>query len=234
MVRYGRLKRRAASRVVRVSILLSSLLTFVTPAWSGITYDYAQDWIFDSASGLYWQTQQIPTATFVPASGTIATDQQLSNLWADAGLNSAYPLYGSTPVASGSFSPQLANLLSFFESDTPSLNPLRPNSSLSVAEIYDYRVTDPPPLNYEYAYLTYSSPSQANYSFFGTTTIGDYGPAIACPNAPCPAFEPAFVVSATPPVPLPASVWLFLSGICACVIQRHSQPITGRRRSFLI
>ena len=90
---------------------------------------------------------------------------------------------------------------------------------MTVSAVYDYGITDPPPLNFEYWYLNYSSPSQtaSGWSFVETSTIGDYGPGDACPAYPdsCPAFEPAFVVSTTPPVPLPASLWLLLSGALA-------------------
>ena len=57
---------RSIARVVRVSILLGGLLTaFAGPAWSTIVYNYAQDWMYDSTSGLYWQAQEIPTTTFL-------------------------------------------------------------------------------------------------------------------------------------------------------------------------
>jgi hypothetical protein len=204
---------RSLSRLVRVSILLSVLATVAAPARSTIVYNYAQDWMYDSTSGLYWQTQEIPTATFFPTSGKIATFQQLAGLLSTFGSGSP----------TGAFSPQLANLLSFFESDTSVANPPNPALSLTVSAVYDYGITDPPPLNFEYWYLNYSSPSHtaSGWSFLETTTIGDYGPGDACPAYPasCPAFEPAFVVSTTPPVPLPASLWLFLSGALALAWQ---------------
>jgi hypothetical protein len=98
---------------------------------------------------------------------------------------------------------------------------------LTVSEIYDYGITDPPPLNFEYWYLNYSSPSQtaAGWSFVETSTIGDYGPGDACPAYPdsCSTFEPAFVVSTAPPVPLPASLWLLLSGALALTWHFHGR-----------
>jgi hypothetical protein len=195
---------RSLSRVVRVSILSSVLATFAAPAWSTIVYNYAQDWMYDSTSGLYWQTQEIPTATFLPTSGKIATFQQLTGLWSDAAVP-GYTFPSGSPT--GTFSPQLANLLSFFESDTSVANPPNPALSLTVSEVYDYGITDPPPLNFEYWYLNYSSPSQtaSGWSFVETTTIGDYDPGDACPAylESCSAFEPAFVGSTTPPVPRP-------------------------------
>jgi hypothetical protein len=192
--------------------MLAALVAAATigskPAAASITYNYQQDWIFDSASGLYWQVLPIPTSTFVPSTGRVATAQQLTDLQLDAGANL------SGPQEPGAYSASLANLVSFFEADAPAPGP-QPGLALTTFAAYDYSITDPPPLNFEYETLTYSAvdPSGLTWLYSPTTTIGNYGP--CSPGPDCPPTEPAFVVSTLQPVPLPPGIWVFLSGLAS-------------------
>jgi hypothetical protein len=212
------------------ALTLTALFAFMMPAGAGIIYDYNQAWLFDSTSGLYWQSLQVPTSTFIPGTGTIATVQQLVDLGPDAGVGS---LFTQGPQQA-SYSHPLADLLSFFEAGTPA--PSRPRPPyFSLNAIFDEGQTSPSPDHYQFAYLSYQSQNTAQTSWLyeGDSTLGPYGPGVACPDAPtggtCPTTELALVVSTTPPVPLPASLWLLLSGLVA------SFPwLVSHRRSLTI
>ena len=124
----------------KLAFTLTALFAFMTPAWASIVYNYNQDWLFDSVSGLYWQSLQIPTSTFIPSTGTIASLQQLVDLGPDAGVGS---LFTQGPGQQGSYSHPLADLLSFFEADTPA--PSRPHPPyFFLSAIFDEGQTTPP------------------------------------------------------------------------------------------
>ena len=72
--------RRLFVRATRTALLAGALVAGATPAWGDLIYNYQQNWMFDPASGLYWQVLPIPMSTFVPSTGTVATYQQLVDL----------------------------------------------------------------------------------------------------------------------------------------------------------
>jgi hypothetical protein len=77
-----------------------------------LTFNYADDYAYDSSTGLYWQIEAVPTSTFVPSGGgQFATGAQVGQLINDVGASS---FSGAAP-----YSVQIANLLSFFTADRP-------------------------------------------------------------------------------------------------------------------
>lgn len=113
------------------------------------------------------------------------------------------------------YSLQLANLLSFFQSDTPALP--RPHSL---------------PL---YPYLSYGGLNSAatSWAYEGITTLGPYGPGLPCPDAAiggtCPGTALAFAIY-TAPLPVPpagfsmvTTVWTRRSCMPACLPQAGSK-----------
>jgi hypothetical protein len=195
-----------------IALLAFALGAGVTPASAAITYDYAQAWMYDSATGLYWQVLQVPSSTFVPNTGTIATFDQLITMQGDVGLP-------EVQTQTAPYSQSIANVLSFFQSDAPAGTSPTSQHALSVGAAYLYPA-DTLPDGYEYWGFAYSAVSTGSWTWFysSATTIGDYGPGNPCSSAvdggpPCPATEPAFVVSTVQPVPLPPTLWLMLSAL---------------------
>ena len=214
--------KRIADCTARMTLITACLIAYATPAAATMTYDYTQRWMFDSDSGLYWQLLSIPTSTFLPSHGTIATYDQLNDLANHVGLTNLFDQY--SPPAAYSF--PLANLLSFFASNSPAQSPtLQPNLTLSA--LYDSRPSALPnsEQNFEYAHLTYDTAGTgaSNWLFRGVTTIGSYGPGFPCPtfDEGCPLTELGFVVATVQPVPIPASVWLMMSGMGALAAFRR-------------
>jgi hypothetical protein len=183
-----------------------ALLLLADLARADIVYNYDDQWLFDSESALYWQLLPIPSATFVPSYGAIAGHEMLATLLAHVGASYAPSLY----------SPALANLLSFFQSGLPAAS----ETSVSASGIYHYPPSGPVG-EFETVFLAYEMTDVAGlWLLSGTSTIGSYGPQRPCWEAilvdgKCPEYQNAFVVSSTAPVPLPAAVWLLMSGIGA-------------------
>jgi len=216
----------------KISRWLTALALLAGPviANAAITYSYGQDYLYDSTTGLYWQTAPIPTSTFIPSSAAqIATYAQLNQLYSEVGLPG---LLSNTTVVPGAYSINIANLISFFSNDTPAQSQ-QPNPSIP-AETYSlpptfgviYNLLGPGHgINpFDYAFSSYSRGpllSDLNWVYQGNTTVGSYGPTNinwVCepPNieGPCPSAALAFLVSTVAPVPLPASTWLVLSALC--------------------
>ena len=211
-------KAGALSLAERVLLALAVCATTL-PARATMTYDYTNAWMFDSATGLYWQVLPISTSTFIPSNGAVASYQQLETLGTEVGLPGAglFAYLPGQPQQANPYSVPLANLLSFFQSDAPAsaASQLR---SLSITAVYQYP-PDMPPRDFEYASFTYS-PYVGNNEFWlygSNTTLGTYGPGFPCPplGTGCPSTEPAFVVSTVQPVPLPSAAWLMVSGLGA-------------------
>ena len=198
------MKRSIAYAGLAAVLLCVTLLTQPATA-APLIYNYDQNWLYDPATGLFWQTQQIPSSTFVPAAGTIANETQLAQLGTDAGL----PGFTSSGNPDRAYSTAVANLLSFFQSDTPAAT----QSTITLSEVYflgPYATPD----NFEYEYYTYQPVAGGLWRLSTTTTLGAYGPDAPCVDGPpCPATEPAFVVSTVQPVDLPDSVGLLIAGI---------------------
>src|SRR5258708_34662674 len=136
----------------KAAISMAGLVACTTPAWATITYDYAQDWMFDSASGLYWQVSPISTSTFVPSTGTIATSQQIADLGVQVGLTTGGLLNPNANQLVSAYSLPLANLLSFFQWDAPARSTPVLQHNLSVDALYDDAADgNPPPDKYNYA-----------------------------------------------------------------------------------
>src|SRR5262249_6414382 len=93
-----------------------------------------------------------------------------------------------------------------------------------------------PGSDYEYAGWFYT-PGQNGppdlWTFTFTSTLGPYNPTYPCCDAyiggTCPAMTSAFVVSSTQPVPLPAALWLLLSGLG--ISSRTALAIGARSKS---
>jgi hypothetical protein len=213
--------RKESLAVAARSVLwpLVALAAWTSPSHAAITYNYTDQWIFDSTSGLYWQQQAIPTSTYVPDFGFIATQEQLYSLLRHVGLPSDFTSYNEAP-----YSLPLANLLSFFEFGTPA-DPV-PTAVpgeyyLSAGAIIESGVTGhPAPNNHESASLGYGlNAASTAWSFYYTTTVFGYGPSAPCDavvvGGTCPATRPALIVSSVNPstIPLPATLWLLVAGI---------------------
>src|SRR5262249_34678549 len=164
----------------------------------------------------------IPTATFVPPSGSIATYQQVNALGTQVGLPGG--MFTPAGPQVGTYSEPLANLLSFFAADASSQR-----SNINTTVLYSNY-----PYRFEYAQLTYSSASGGNWQYQGVSTVVSYGPSFPCPGYPsfvCPQSEPGLVVSTVQPTPLPSSVWLMASGVVVLLaLQRNRQPFARLRR----
>jgi hypothetical protein len=199
-----------------------------TSASAALTYNYSQDWLYDSSSGLYWQVQPVSTATFVPQTGSLATVDQLDQLSVDMGIPNG--------VAQAAYSQNIANVVSFFQSDTPAGASASSQPNLQVSALYLEGIylalpnyVDEPDYEYEsmsYAAVTGSgTPTEPLWLYQSISTVGSYGPGNPCPNEShiCPASEPGFVVSTVPPVPLPASGTLLMLGICVLTLATMSR-----------
>jgi hypothetical protein len=196
-------------------LIAAVLCAAVAPARGDLVYNYQQNWMFDPASGLYWQVLPIPLSTFVPSAGTVATYQQLVDLGNDAGIPGGLINLGQGQPAA--YSLPLASLLSFFQAGTPA-QPSESQPNLFVSNYY--YAAEPPPDSFEYTSLTYSptDATRATWLYVGQHTIGTYGPTHPGP------VEPAFVVSTVQPTPVPSAVWLMVSGlaILACICGRRT------------
>ena len=202
-------------------------MLFSGGAQASITYDYTQRYLYDSESGLYWQLQSLPTATFVPTTGSVATSAQLSELATRVGVPT--PIGVSGGIQTSSLLLPLANFLSFLEFNAP----VRANTTVREFSISALVSNDP--YGFEYVSMSYSSPSvgPALWMYASSMTIGSYGPVRSCPSFPnCPDSAPAFIVSSIAPVPLPPSIWLLITGLIGLslpgnrhnTVHRHSQP----------
>ncbi len=205
-------------RAVTTAVLILIGLLSRTATSATLTYNYAQHWMFDSNTGLYWQVAQIPTSTFTPAAGEVATDAQLTQLGNDVGV----PNFLLTPAPGQPtvFSQDLANLLAFFQSDAPP--PVNKPFSFSLATVYSAGPGDgPPPDVFEYHLVSYTPTAIPNpqplWLFQGLSTVGSYGPNNPCPpnfGVTCPAAsEAAYIVSTVQPVPLPGSATSIVLGL---------------------
>jgi hypothetical protein len=219
-----------------VALIALELLTRTATA-ATLTYNYSQDWMYDSATGLYWQTLQIPITTFAPDHGTIATESQVLQLSSDAGMSGIYLLGGQQTAT---YSQSLANFLSFLEFDAPARS-AKLQKDFNFSAVYYYPADTLYPDQYEYSQFEYTntdrlSTQPAPWDYFATTTLGDYGPppGPACPDfTNCPAFEPAYIVSTVQPVPLPGSVTSIVGGILVLgLIIRRKLP-RDQRASLL-
>jgi len=215
-----------------IGFILLALLTS-TSASAALTFNYSQDWLYDSASGLYWQVLPVPTATFVPATGSVATGDQLDQLSVDVGIPNGF--------AQVAYSQNIANVMSFFQSDRPASASALSQPNLQVTALYLDGIfptlpnyVDEP--DYEYESMSYAAvpgsgtPTNPLWLYQSISTVGTYGPGNPCPNqsATCPAFEPGFVVSTAPPVPLPASGTLLMLGICVLTLATNVRSGAGR------
>ena len=201
-------------------LTLSILLTGPVVANAALTYNYSQDYVYDSATGLYWQLEAVPTPSFQPGgTGQLATTQQLEMLFSTyGGVNAFLP-------NTGSYSPAIANLAAFFAGDTPAGT----NSGMNTASSYSFSafLADsgyPNPIRVDSYGLQYSgtslSSSDWSVGLIGTVDLLPVNDPAAfqrawCPVAgtTCPTEFSAFVVSNTAPVPLPESAWLVLSAL---------------------
>lgn len=207
-------------------LLATCLLTCATPAEADLTYNYEQQWLFDSDTELYWQFLAIPASTFEPSHGSLATSTEFFELLGHADV-------GAIQGAPGDYSSSLANLLSFLSTNSPALSSdLQPD--LSVGALY----SDPssalpgsPGSGHNYFGLEYAQvdPTTSTWQFYWNTTIGSYGPAFPCPSfhspAGCPDTQLGLVFSTSPPaaVPVPGAIWLMISGIGTVLAWRRTQ-----------
>ena len=182
-----------------------------------MVYDYSQGWLFDTATGLYWTEQQISTSTYVPTQGAAATYNQLMQLTSDAGLPSGLGPQSTYSVAAADF-------VAFFTADAPAVVNHQSDTASQYATTA-LLVYNPPYAagafdGWEFEYASQaplSSDAPLNSSSWAFTSVGladALGPNLPCdPLVNCGPTVPAFVVSTTPPVPLPAAAWLFLGGL---------------------
>jgi hypothetical protein len=204
-------------------------------ASAALMYNYAQDWLYDSTSGLYWQVAPIPTSTFVPSADAVATDQQLDQLGTDAGLTG---FTYSVSETSAPYSQTLANLLAFFQSDAPARS-AQSQSNLSLSGLYFYTGdVQYGPDDFEYQVFSYRASADSSlWNYVSTTTLGTYGPGNPCPagvsGGTCPAFEAGFVVSSVQPVPLPNSAGLTVLGLSVLAGCLRRRPAPSEARSGL-
>src|SRR5262245_50083363 len=101
--------------LLRNLVLIALLFAgWTRQAQAEMTYNYDQRWVLDSETGLYWQLNWIPAATFTPSQGTIADIPQLKTLFEHVGVSDAFDQLSLPPKP---YSLSLANLLSFFASN---------------------------------------------------------------------------------------------------------------------
>jgi hypothetical protein len=208
--------------VIRCVQIALAAFVCASPCHAALTYNYDGRWLLDSQTSLYWQLLPIPASTFIPPYGQIASGAQVGELAQHAGV-----VFGD--ITPAPYSTDIANYMSFFAANTPALAP-EEQSDLAKFGVY---VPQPerPDLGYEYFFETYraATSDRSLWTYFVTTTIGSYGPGRSCGNFPdCPDSVLAFVVSTTQPVPLPAALWLFLSGIAGL---RVTSEVASRRRA---
>jgi hypothetical protein len=149
-----------------------------------------------------------------PVTGQLAQFFQLNALGQQIGL--ANGLFADQGTVTSSYAVNLASLLAFFEFNTPA-DSANYQVRLNLMGIVDAGAQD-----FEYAQLVYS-PAGAQRFFWSYTTgitLGSYHPGFCYNGNPCPPTLAAFVVSTTPPVPVPATVWLMLSGLTVCGLRR--------------
>jgi hypothetical protein len=220
-------------------LTLSILLTGPVAANAALTYNYSQDYVYDSATGLYWQIEAVPTPSFQPSgTGQLATTQQLEMLFNTyGGVNAFLP-------NAGSYSPAIANLAAFFAGDTPARTNSRMNTASSysiVGFLADSGYSNPIRVDWYGGQYSGTSLSSSDWSLGLNGTV-DLLPvnnpaafrAAWCPVAgtTCPTEFSAFVVSNTAPVPLPESAWLMLSALGSLGIyaRKNSRSNSSVRR----
>lgn len=209
----------------RAAAIFCLLAAYGSPASATLVYNYSQGWMFDSTSQLYWLNEPVSGATFVPEFGTLAAHSQIYQL--------VSPFNSDPIVQSGEYSQSLADFIAFFSSGMPAPAP--------AMTIYDYEpyshsndlyaggLYNPAPApGFEFTGFSYTQDLDnyglptTNWNFNGEliSTVGSYMPGerwctSGLNQGPCPATTRAFVVSSVqpPPVPLPATVWLLLSGL---------------------
>ena len=205
-------KRELHRQILRMFQIAAASLLCAPVCNAAITYNYEGRWLFDSQSSLYWQALPMPAATFLPPRGELASYGQLNELVSHVGLTSGQP-----PAP---YSIDIANFVSFFAWGSPALaTKAQPDLGFSAA--YSAPLPAHPELSYEFFGFEYYAAikDRSRWSQYFSTTIGSYGPGHVCGveynNANCPDSVLGFVVSTTepPPVPLPATLWLLLSGI---------------------
>lgn len=176
-----------------------------------LQYDYSNDSFFDPNTGLYWQYAPMPASSWQPTSPWIvATAGQVTTL---LGEMSAEPSANPAP-----YNYSLAQFVSFIDSDMPA--PVNPSPTFS-------GWLRPPRLPYVYyplsqecapdcfigLYLQYEQSTQG-WTWVGPgPTTANYGPNIGDYLDPGSPVVYSLQVTTTPPVPLPATVWLLVSGL---------------------
>jgi hypothetical protein len=218
-------------RTKLILILMFLATAFPKLACASLYYNYTQDYLYDSSTGLYWQIDLVSTSTFKPSgNGQLATgDQVVSLLTSVAGPMSGG--YYSNPAA---YSSNIANLASFFSSDLPaSSNPPAPIPSTGLQGIgyfFGGAISDGPnqPGAVDAFDIAYSGTSlhSSDWVIGGGITADEYVPGQSPPDpywffcnnlnpATCQTQYPAYIVSTTPPapVPLPAAGWLMWSAV---------------------
>lgn len=190
----------------RIHMVVAAWVACMSPTHASVVYNYGQDWLFDSATGLYWQTAQVPSSTLIPSAGTIADVNLVMQLASDAGIPS---LFTGANDPAAPYSPTLANFLSFFASDAPA----SPRAPIAFDALYRF-VPDLQLGGYEYLVFSYTRDTHSSgWLYFANTTIGTYGPGSVCEEPPCSPTVPAFVYSTVQPTPLPATAWLLVAGL---------------------
>jgi hypothetical protein len=79
----------------RALLITLLLITPIFVAWSSptkaeMTYNYERRWALDSDTGLYWQMNFVPTATFVPSYGMMADGDQVDALFEHVGVHNVF------------------------------------------------------------------------------------------------------------------------------------------------
>jgi len=196
-------------------------LTAPVAANATFTYNYSHDYLYDSSTGLYWQ--EVPFSTSVyPTDGAaqLATFGQIGTLFASVTGSS-----DGNSLAS-SYSPAIADLISFFSNDAPAQTP---GTKASGYGFYFSGAYAPSSGTEDLSYGSYqgSSLNSSDWIFYSTALADNWTPGgsnpylgddpFCNPNGAggytCAAEAEAFFVSTVAPVPIPATVWLLLSGL---------------------
>ncbi len=207
--------------IVKCLVAIAALLWGPVAANAAFTYDYGNDTLFDSSTGLYWTLGQVPSTTGIPNSPwRVASGAELVQLESNALLGAGASNPSSNDYVFSSFPQAISNFVAFFENDAPG-----PGASSFVSG-YSLQTNGGfvngnfcPGCGNSGGVMFGGFSFQGGNAWWGVTllnTAATYSwaqPPGCLFGGNCPSEDPAWLVSSVNPVPVPASAWLMLSAL---------------------